>query len=795
MVDRPVVTLDWLELQFSPPLVLWLLACLIFWLLWIVPTELSRRFGRVAGIETLPAESGGQRHGSSGGNLPRLAFVDSLAFLPFLVFLPFFFLGDRLGRDPLEPLLAWSIVTHLLLRVVILARHDCGRALRDHVSQAIDSLGTFKTWLILVVLFFGLYLLVAARFLTAGMGLEGDEPEYVIVAQSLIHDGDIMIRDNYQRLEYRLFLRHPLDFGRTTWEGYPVEGMLLSMLILPSYALARVTQVDPVTALRLTMPLFAALFVGELFLLLAWISRSRQTALVTAIAAGLTSPVVFYAPLVFSEIPGALFFALSIRSLGNFRRFRSAKFLAVGAIAALLWTGAKYLALAAGLLAWLAVAIFIDLRHGPPRERKGAMAALGILVLLMAGYLGFLWHYYHSFSPLATRGGELLEFTRSKGTSLFDSLAWVFGDRLSRMPYSFRVGVGYFLDQKIGLLVYSPVYLLFFAGVVIALRKKLWKTAPAFIIFFLYWFMLFWLSYWEGYGPPTRYLLPAIPVLAIGLAVAMEHSRTARRFMVGLAGISLGWTVLGLKNPWLLYHHTLWRLPDSVNNALAEMSGFRFRLHRLVPSFTKVDFDWVVFLAWFLGSALVVTIVVLESPPWAPRIVKKLFTIAWAAAPLVCWSLVLADPKPLVQRANPIWAASDLASITSSGPGAYDWEHDGFWAQPGRWSRIMFDSSGDLATTLTIKVHSLVKNTLVCRAGWRDVRIELPAVEARIVAFRNLTQVETGTGHFGRINMLPQKGRNLFYQGEADDGRELGVYIEPTAPAASGGVPKPTPTD
>ena len=138
------------------------------------------------------------------------------------------------------------------------------------------------------------------------LGVSGDEPHYLIIAHSLLSDGDLRIENNHERSDYASFYgtvlpMHYLQRGR---DGviYSVHAPGLPALLLPFYA------GGGQWGAMLAMALMAALAMVAIF----DVSRrvgSRGAALFASCAVAMTVPFVLQGSLIFSEMPAALLVA------------------------------------------------------------------------------------------------------------------------------------------------------------------------------------------------------------------------------------------------------------------------------------------------------------------------------------------------------------------------------------------------------------------------------------------------------------------------------------------------------
>src|SRR5574341_611583 len=154
-------------------------------------------------------------------------------------------------------------------------------------------------------------LLLAAGTLYAGIGLRyagrlqvsGDEPHYLVMAQSLWRDHDLDLRDEYDGEEWAEFAPGPLrpHWGAPRADGrpFPAHSPGLPLLLAPAYeALGR----EGCVLLMALVAAAAALVCRQLAFQL---TRDAQAALAAWLCA-LGPPLVFYSFHLYTEAPSAL---------------------------------------------------------------------------------------------------------------------------------------------------------------------------------------------------------------------------------------------------------------------------------------------------------------------------------------------------------------------------------------------------------------------------------------------------------------------------------------------------------
>ncbi len=464
-----------------------------------------------------------------------------------------------------------------------------------------------------------------AWFAALGLGLpgpagpQGDEPHYLLQAQSLLSDGDLDLADEYDEREYRAFFPGTLQAHTSPRSPrgviYEVHTPGLPVLLLPAYALGGYA------GAKLLQALLAALLALVVHRVARAVTGSAPAALGAWAALVLAPPLPIYAQALYPEVPAALATAVFLWAARGDAGAKS--LLAAGwAAAALPWLHPKFLPLAcAGLALTL-------LRPGrAPAARAGALA---LFVVACAGLSFFFHALYGSASWSAAYG---------PGFASDVSLA--------RLPWGLPA---LFLDRQFGLLALAPVWALALPGLAAlashragdALRGGLLAGATLLVgASFSMW--------WGGACPPARFVVPALPVLALGLAVAFRLRREAA---VCLTAMGLAVTLLAADTPRALH-----------NRADGESGLLRF----LVPSL-DLDGWWPSFVVGGAEAALLAaTLLALVALAWA-RSWRGLTAGALAYA-LLAGSLgqaPLLDPQTSVARLLDAWDAQRLRPV--SGP-------------------------------------------------------------------------------------------------------------------------------
>ena len=343
----------------------------------------------------------------------------------------------------------------------------------------------------------------------AGVQVSGDEPHYLVMAQSLWRDHDLELRDEYEGEEWAEFMPGPLrpHWGAPRADGrpYPAHSPGLPLLLAPAYAFGGRA------ACVLVMALLGAA-TGVVCRELALRATGDAGAALVAWLAVSGPPLFFYAFHLYTELPSALALGLGLLLLARAGGVRAAVGAALVA-STLPWLHLKMIPAAAALglvAAW--------------RLRGQALAAFLITAGTAAAVFGL---YYLSVfgvpSPLAIYGGSVPADARA---------------------FSWRAVAGLLLDRSYGLLEVAPVFLLALAGLGGLARGR--EGGPAALVGVAVLLpAVSWRMWWGGQCPPARFLVPMLPVLGIAVASRVALGRTGLvRWWPGLA--SLGFVLAGV---------------------------------------------------------------------------------------------------------------------------------------------------------------------------------------------------------------------------------------------------------
>jgi hypothetical protein len=275
----------------------------------------------------------------------------------------------------------------------------------------------------------------------------GDEPHYLLTAESIVSDGGIDLRDEYATRAYADWYPYVLErHGRlTNGQANEPHGAGFPLLIAPAYAIG-----GPLAVQLLLAAIAALAFV--LAALLARRAVAEPWASGAALVCGLSPPALAAATAVSPELTaGALIAAASLLALKvrDHPRIRWVVGASV-ALGALPWLGLQFAV--AGLVVGLAMLRWLR------RRARGFALLVELEVLLFSGvmFVTINDQLFGGFTPAAAA---------VPGERLGDLAASDYLDRAPRL-------VGLWLDRDYGLLRWAPVLALAFYALWLLWRSR-----------------------------------------------------------------------------------------------------------------------------------------------------------------------------------------------------------------------------------------------------------------------------------------------------------------------------------
>jgi hypothetical protein len=326
----------------------------------------------------------------------------------------------------------------------------------------------------------------------------GDEPHYLIIAQSIVSDGDLTIEDVHRRGDYRAYFSGELapHVQRRSRNGqiYSIHAPGLPALIAPAFAIGSY----PAVVVFLVLLASAG---SALAWHVAWLWSRREDAAWFAWAS-VTLPVtaVFQSFTVYPDGPGGV-----IALTGLWALLRGDEESRSGSTAARPWLlhGA-----ALSLLPWL-------------HSRFAALAAcLGALILLRLS---------KTKNP-AAKAVAFLSLPAASAVAWVGYFVAIYGSPDPSAPYAPGTGsfrwvpgglAGLLLDQRFGLLTYAPVVAFAFLGLGRMLLRRPSRRVALELLFVVIPYLLtvtHFAMWWGGWSPPARFFAPILPLFAVPAA-------------------------------------------------------------------------------------------------------------------------------------------------------------------------------------------------------------------------------------------------------------------------------------
>ncbi len=544
-------------------------------------------------------------------DVTRPLFATGVLVLPFLPWLADVWpaLTVLAGRFAV---VVWLIAGLLTLRAAWI-RIAAARGLHSSVL-----IGAAPAIAIIGVLFYGG---VAWRFAGTGLFPGGDEPHYLVLAQSLWRDHDFKIENNHARGDtfeyYRLPLQpHYLVRGRDA-EIYSIHPVGLALIAAPIYAAGGYFGV-----VAFLVACAAAAGTG------LWVAAHRLTgsgraATLAWLGGALSAPFVFNSITIYPEIPAAACamaaYLIATRDGGIGGNTRRAA--VCGAVLALLpWLSSKYglmmAALAVLALGRVWLPMTADSAPGPDApvvtagddtpvpvaQRIRVAVALALpMVVSVAVWMAFFYWIWGSPLPSVVYGTQ----------------------RPVRWEYFVKGGPGLLFDQEYGIVPAAPIFAASLVGLgamLLSDARSRRVAAEIVVVFVALLVPVGAFHLWSGgSGAIGRPLIAA--VLLLGLPIAWLAQRAAANALTAASLVVLVAVSLAQMAFMLVVHQG--QLLVAHRNGVSRLLEYwspSWRLWSLAPSFRMQEpaVAWGFTAAWLIALAAAVLVITRRRRPLAP---------------------------------------------------------------------------------------------------------------------------------------------------------------------------------
>jgi hypothetical protein len=420
------------------------------------------------------------------------------------------------------------------------------------------SLWGLVAGLIPFALAFAVYLFV---FLHIRPDTTGDEPHYLITAESIAYDLDVDLRNDYASADRvrRVVNVYPLApdafVYKDSGELRPFRGVGLPAVLAPA------VRIGGLTGARLMMILIAALLADQLYRLLRDLRLRWPYRVPAWVAAVFCLPVLVFTTQIYPELAGALLVVVALRVMVVGASRPAALALGSSAAAALVWLHVRYFPLSVGAVFGLALAGCVhDWSFGTRGPGLiGTVQAARALLVRCAVVLVKGWRTITLpvLAPYAIGLGLLLAaFDRWYGSPDLHASYRSYGSPDvggGRWDFWYQFAFRDILDPVVGWIPFAPVHWLGFAALGCLVVWFGWPAAGGIAVAAGYELFISSVGTGVGFGLPARYPMIVIPLIAVPLAVAIQQLRVARVVFVPLLAVSIFFAVAAARNFALLY--------------------------------------------------------------------------------------------------------------------------------------------------------------------------------------------------------------------------------------------------
>ena len=401
----------------------------------------------------------------------------------------------------------------------------------------------------------------------------GDEPHYLIIAQSIYKDHDLDLTNNYANKDYQAwnYAGETLDphvaLRSQNGKQYSFHNIGWPLILSPFLGCWGLDGARTLTVI------IGALLALNIFLFIKKITGKAGVAWLIFLTTAFSIPFIVYSSQLFSEILAALLICYAVRVLWERLPNFLSQFLSITAIAYLPWIHVKYI--------WVSLFLFLLWIY---LNRKNKTVLLGIIYLASGALLSYLFkQWYGTYLPNGQYpvGADLIKYNQ---TGLG--------------------AIGLFLDAHFGLLTYAPLYIFSLAGLVAAFIKERFLGFILLGTFLAVFIQHASSAYLLGWSPEGRFLVAVLPMLVVTLGVLYPLMKTWNKvifYMAATWGLVAGYFLI--RHPDLNYSTGEPKYLEAISSKLIDFTHFFPKIITLDQP--PVINNWGVIYYWLAAIFLI----------------------------------------------------------------------------------------------------------------------------------------------------------------------------------------------
>lgn len=471
-----------------------------------------------------------------------------------------------------------------------------------------------------------------------GISYSGDEPHYLLITHSLLKDGDFNVANNYANEDYSAYMPEGVKLDvhiAPGSEGHSFHSSGLSILLLPFYALGLLFSKGAVFYfVRFGMSIFGALLGIQLFLFAFQEWKNEKIAMILWFTFSFSVPIFFHSLHIYPEIILALFSLTIFRLLQFTEMWTKSRLLFIGLfLGFFLWLHAvKYM--------FILIPFFLYVLWTLLKKQKVGSNIVYFMsgpILLVLLHTLFSYTAYGSLSPFSVS----LKGTTTSNESL-SLLKEIFSE--GSMKTRLETLLGYFFDQRDGLLLYAPVYFFGFLGMIELGRKNLHKLLNILFLTAPYVLGLAFLTQRGAYAPQARTQVAVFWAMGIFMGYFLVYNKKKIFTYMFSCALLFSYIVVFvlLKNPWALYQSTTSGETQRAGELFLHLSNLHFYLPQFLPSFLKIENrGWTPNYIWILAFVLFVSAYfVIKKHTFKTKLSVQVSFVCLALIIVFCWGVL-----------------------------------------------------------------------------------------------------------------------------------------------------------